>query len=43
MTDHGKRYDNTFRVKVVLESFKKEKTIAELASDFGIHPNQITQ
>jgi transposase len=28
---------------VVLDSFKNEKTIAELASDYGVHPNQITQ
>jgi transposase len=43
MTDHRKRYDNTFKAKVVLESLKNEKTIAELASDYGVHPNQITQ
>lgn len=43
MTDHRKRYENTFKAKVVLESFKNEKTIAELASDYGVHPNQITQ
>jgi transposase len=43
MTDHRKRYDNTFKAKVVLESFKNEKTIAELASEYGVHPNQITQ
>jgi putative transposase len=27
----------------MLESLRNEKTIAELASDYGIHPNQITQ
>ena len=43
MTDHRKRYDNTFKAKVVLESFRNEKTIAELASEYGVHPNQITQ
>ncbi len=43
MTDHRKRYDGSFKAKVVLESLKNEKTIAELASEFGIHPNQITQ
>ena len=42
MTDHRKRYDNTFKAKVVLESFKNEKTTAELASDYGVHPSQIT-
>ena len=43
MTDHRKRYDGTFKAKVVLESLKNEKTIAELASDYGVHPHQITQ
>jgi transposase len=43
MTDHRKRYDSIFKAKVVLESLKNEKTIAELASDYGVHPNQITQ
>ena len=43
MTDHRKRYDRTFKAKVVLESLKNQKTIAELASEYGIHPNQITQ
>jgi transposase len=43
MTDHRKRYDGTFKAKVVLQSLKNEKTIAELASDYGVHPNQITQ
>jgi transposase-like protein len=42
MTDHRKRYDGTFKAKVVLQSLKNEKTIAELASDYGVHPNQIT-
>jgi len=35
MTDHRKRYDSTFKAKVVLESFKNEKTVAEPASDYG--------
>jgi len=43
MTDHRKRYDGTFKAKVVLESLKNQQTIAELASEYGIHPNQITQ
>ena len=43
MTDQRKRYDSTFKAKVVLESFRNEKTIAELASDCGVHPNQIAQ
>jgi transposase len=43
MTDQRKRYDSTFKAKVVLESFKNEKTIAELASEYSVHPNQIAQ
>lgn len=43
MADHRKRYDGTFKAKVVLESLKNEKTVAELASEYGVHPNQITQ
>lgn len=43
MKDHRKRYDGTFKAKVVLESLKNQKTIAELAGEYGIHPNQITQ
>ena len=36
-----KRYDATFRAKVALEAVKGEKTLAELSSQFGVHPNQI--
>ena len=35
-----KRYDATFRAKVALEAVKGEKTLAELSSAFGVHPNQ---
>jgi transposase-like protein len=43
MMDHRKLYDGTFKAKVVFKSLKNEKTIAELASEFCIHSNQITQ
>ena len=43
MTDHRKRYDGTFKARVVLESLNNEKTIAELASEYHVHPNQIGQ
>lgn len=36
-------HDDAFKVKVVLESLKEEKTIAELSSKYEIHANQIGQ
>jgi len=36
-----KSYDATFRAKVALEAVKGERTLAELSSGFGVHPNQI--
>lgn len=38
-----KRYSAKFKAKVALEAVKKEKTIGQLASEYGVHPNQITQ
>ncbi len=36
-----KRYAADFKAKVALEAIKGEKTVAELATRFGIHPNQV--
>ena len=38
-----KTYDGAFKAKVALEAVKGEKTITQIASDFGVHPNQIRQ
>ena len=37
-----KHYTPTFRVQVVLEALKEEKTIAQIASEHGVHPTQIS-
>ncbi len=36
-----KSYDAKFRAKVALEAVKGERTMAELSSAFGVHPNQV--
>jgi len=41
MVNMRKSYGATFRAKVALESVKGEKTLAELSSEFSVHPNQI--
>lgn len=35
------RHDAVFKAKVALEALKGEKTLSQLAAEFGIHPNQI--
>jgi len=36
-----KQYDSQFKATVALEAVKNEKTIAQIASDYSIHPNQV--
>ena len=36
-------HDANFKTKVVLETLKAHKTLAQLSSEFGIHATQITQ
>ncbi len=38
-----KNYPAAWKVQVALAALKGDKTLAELASEFGIHPNQIQQ
>ena len=36
-----KRYSDAFKAEVVLELLKEEKTVAQIASERHVHPNQL--
>ena len=38
-----KSYDGNFKAKVAFEALKEEKTIAEIASLFDVHPNLVAR
>ncbi len=38
-----KRYRKDFKANVVLDALKGQKTVNELAKEYGVHPNQIGQ
>jgi transposase-like protein len=38
-----RRHSSEFKAKVAVEALKGQKTLNELASEFGVHPVQIAQ
>ncbi|KGW78536.1 transposase family protein [Burkholderia pseudomallei MSHR2990] len=44
MTKRTRRtHSAAFKAKMVLAAVKRERTLAELAQQFDVHPNQITE
>jgi transposase len=38
-----KSYDSRLKVQVALEALKNQRTIAQIASEYMVHPNMVTQ
>ena len=38
-----KRHDSRFKAQVALEAIKNQQTIAQIASEYGVHPTQVNQ
>ncbi len=38
-----KKFEAKFKARVALEAFKGEKTLTQIASEYGVHPNQISK
>ena len=38
-----KRHSNGFKAQVALEAIKNQNTIAEIASEKGVHPSQVNK
>jgi transposase-like protein len=43
MAGRRRKFSAEFKSRIALESIKGEKTLAQLATEFEVHPNQITQ
>ena len=37
------RYDSRFKAQVAIEAIKNQQTVAQIASEYGVHPNQVSQ
>ena len=38
-----RRYTSSFKSKVALEAIRGQKTISKIASEYEVHPNQVSQ
>lgn len=42
-TQRRRKLDANFKTKVVLETLKGQKTVAQICTEFSVHPNQISE
>ncbi len=42
MTELRRKHDGAYKARVTLEAIRGQKVVAELACEYGVHPNQIT-
>jgi len=42
MSKVRRKLDTALKVQVVLEAIRGKRTITEIASEYGVHPNEIT-
>ena len=38
-----KHYDNRLKDQIALEALRNQRTIVQIASEYGVHPNLVTQ
>lgn len=43
MSTQRKHYPPEFKARIALEALKEQKTLNQLGSEYGVHPNQISQ
>lgn len=41
MTKRRRSFDGKFKARVALEALRNQRTVGEIASEFGVHPNQV--
>ena len=43
MTKKRKQFSGAFKAKVALEALREQKTIAQIASQYQVHPTQVAR